>query len=451
MDDSTFDDLLKDKFERYEHPDIGPDALASFRDHMSSFPSISWYTKYRTEVYVTASFLLFTLLNGYILWYSFDKREGNTTELSNGSSHQVIDSLTMVINQLSTNEKQPAVFIISPTDKKRAQFENTKITTASASQDNIKNADGTTLDTSAKLHLGTIASLPPDILERLDEEGILEQRDGQAYLLINDRLRQIRPSSFAFETPSEIAIIYENDTLQSDESLDKVKFKLPAIRLKNRISSKVINEIEDRKYNTGVGIVLTPHLDVVKSAYSQGSGAITPRLGLTAEWIVSRHWSVETSIDYLSTKFTTYENFQSLDLPNLNPELGSPESVEIRTRTLSLPINLKYRWWLTRKHQLAIKAGYTPYFSLRDEYLYQYPYPGRPADSDLTINTQEQKDVRRYYGGTLNIALGITRVVNKKDQFEAALFYENSIGNVGQQNLTMQLFGIRTAYSFRIK
>ncbi len=449
MDDNNFDDLLKDKFEGYEHPDIGPNALASFHDHMSSFPSLPWYSKYRTEAFVAASFILFTLLNGFILWYGFDKKENNVADLNRELSHEVIDSLTMVINQLKSNQQQPSVFIINPTDKKVAQF--TEAQNTIASQDNIKNTGNSILNTNTKFHLGTISSLPLDILERLEEEDVLETKDGEAYLLITDRIRQIRHTSYTFESPSHLNIIYESDTLEADESTENIKLDLPSVRLKNRISSKMVNKIEAHNYTNGIGINLAPHLDAVKSVYSQGSGSLAPRLGLTAEWIVSPHWSFETSVDYLSTKFTINENFQSLNLPNLNPELGNPESVEITTRTLSLPVNLKYRWWLTRKHQLVIKAGYTPYFSLRNEYLYQYPYPGRPAESDLTINTLEQKDNRGFYAGTLNVALGISKLVKKKNQFETALFYENSLGNVGQQNLTMQLFGIRTAYSFRIK
>jgi hypothetical protein len=449
MDDNSFDDLLKDKFEGYEHPDIGPIALTSFHDHMSSFPSLPWYSKYRTEVLVTASFILFTLLNGFIVWYGFDKKENDATDLNNGLRHQVIDSLTMVINQLKTSQQQPSVFIINPTDKKMAEL--TVAQDAIASQDNTKNPGNSIHNNNTKFHLGTISSLPPDILQRLEEEDVLETKDGEAYLLISDRVRQIRHTSYTFESPSHLNIIYENDTTETAESTENIKLDLPSIKLKSRMSSKMVNKIESHNYTKGIGINLAPHLDAVKSAYSEGSGSLTPRLGLTAEWIVSPHWSFETSVDYLNTKFTVNENLQSLNLPNLNPELGNPESVEITTRTLSLPVNLKYRWWLTRKHQLVIKAGYTPYFSLRNEYLYQYPYPGRPADSDLTINTLEQKDNRGFYGGTLNVALGISKLVKKKSQFEAALFYENSLGNVGQQNLAMQLFGIRTAYSFRIK
>ena len=70
----------------------------------------------------------------------------------------------------------------------------------------------------------------------------------------------------------------------------------------------MINKIEDHKYTTGIGINLAPHLDIVKGIYSQGSGGTTPRLGITAEWVVSPHWSFETSLDYFTTKLTVNEH-----------------------------------------------------------------------------------------------------------------------------------------------
>ncbi len=448
MDDTNFDDLLKSKLEGYEHPDIGPGALASFHNRMSSVPSTPWYRKYRTEMFVVTSFIVFTMLNSFILWYGFGRNENYNADQNNMFSRQIIDSLTQVVTQLKADQKErPSVFIINPAPEV-VKERNVKVEGKNKGNDLATNPSR---HTNTKLHLGNVASIPSTILDRLRAEDVLETIDGQAYLIITDRVSQIRHKSYAWELPSKLTVVYEDDSLESEESIEKIKLKLPSVKLKNRISTKMINKIEDHKYTTGIGINLAPHIDIVKGAYSQGSGGTMPRVGLTAEWIVSPHWSVETSLDYLSTKVTVNKDFQSLHLPNLNTELGTLESAEINTRTLSLPINMKYRWWLSQKNQLIVKAGYTPYFSLRSEYLYQYPYPGRPVDSDLSISTVEQVDQRGFYGGTFNMSLGISKFIKKKSQFEVDLFYEKSLGSVGHEKLGMQLFGIRTAYSIRVK
>ncbi len=442
MDDTNFDDLLKSKFDNYEHPDLGPAALATFHTRVLSFPSVPWYAKYRTEVFVTISFIFFSLLNGFIVWYSVRENANKTAELEKVVSRKIVDSLTLVINKLNADHLDSPM-TMNQSYKGEITVADNKHTIVNQNHTVIKNS--TAFDTNSKLHLGMVASLNSRIFDRLSEEGVVEVKDGEVYLII-DRIRQVPRGSHTLNSPSRVAIIYENDTINSG-----IENVLPVSRLTHRISLKMINRIAEQKYTTGIGINLTPHFDLVSMAYSQGLGSTVPRIGITAEWIVSPHWSIETSVDYLTTKMTIDKNFQSFSGLDLNTELGSLDHAEISTRALSTPLDVKYRWWLTQKHQFVIKAGYTPYFSLRTQYVYNYPYPGRPVDSDLTISTMEQKDQSGYYGGTSTIAVGLSRVIKRKNQFEVVLFYEKSLGKVGLEKLGMQLFGVRTAYSFRVK
>jgi hypothetical protein len=445
MDDSSFDDLIKKKLDHYEDPEFDPSALAAFRDRMPSFPSVLWYSKYRTAVFVFSSLVLFSLLNGFILWTGNSKTKDENREVSSRLQHQV-DSLSETLRQLQTSKAQPSVFIIEPSVKK---------TKESGSQaegfHQVREPLGNSpwRHTNNEIHLGSMASIPHDVLERLQEEDVLKIKGDQVYLVITDRIRFIRHQSYAVASPSLLTILQKNDSV-SDEPAEPKKVESVA-KLPGRISSQLINKIEDHQYVKGVGINIAPHVDFVNGLYTKGTGSITPRFGITAEWIVSPHWSLETSLDYLSTKVAVDRDLQSLNLPDLNAQLGSPRSAQISTRMLSLPVNLKYRWWLTRQHQLVVRTGYTPYVSFHDQHVYAYPFPGQPSNSDLTLSTVEEVDSRRFYGGTLSLAAGISRITKKKNQFEVALFYEKSLGNVSQQKLGMQLFGVRTAYSFKVK
>ena len=444
MDDKNFDDLLKSKFQDYEYPELGAEAVAAFHNRAASFQTAPWYTRYRTLLYIAASGLLFTLLNGSIAWYGIHATENNLTKAKTETDHTEIDSLTSVIAQLKSLQQKPSVYIINPSGKQDATLQSD-----THGEDNHNTWDNTSSSrhTDSKLYLGGVASLPVDILQRLNEEGVLETKDGEAYLLITDNLKQIRHKSYTVDLQSPLTAL--EDTAASDEP--EVKVKMPVARLTNHISVKMINQLAEHQYTSGIGINLAPHLDLVKETFTQASGSLVPRIGLTAEWVVSPHWSFETSVDYLAAKFTTNKTYQTFEPPNVNTGLGTPMGAQINTRTVSTPINLKYRLWLTQKNQLMFKAGYTPYFYLRNQYVYNYPYPGSPTDSDLSINTVEEKDQSGYYGGTFTMSVGISQLIKKKTQFEAALFYEKSLGGIGPEKLNMQLFGIRTAYSIRVK
>ncbi len=446
MDDSNFDDLIKKKFEHYEDTDSS--ALESFQKLTFPQPSIPWYSKYRTEAFVISSLLVFSAINGFIFWNANDKAKNDKKELTNNLQHRV-DSLTFALQQIQSNNQQPSVYIIEPEGKETMESNKRKVVTTK--QVFPTSVDRSSLHSNDKIYLGATESIPPNILKRLQEADVLKIEGGQAYLIITDRIKLIRHKSYAFESPSELKITSTLNSIIYDDSVEKIKMELPEVKLTGHISSKLINKIEDHQHVRGVGINIAPHIDFAKGLYSAGTGGITPRFGVTAEWMVSPHWSVETSLDYFNTKMTLKNDFQSHNLPDLNSQLGDLKSVRVSTNTLSIPPNIKYKWWLTREHQLIVKTGYTPYFSFKNQYIYSYPFPGAAPDSDLKLSTVEEVDQSRYFGGTFNAVVGIGRLTKKKNQFEVALFYEKSLGSVGTQKSGMQLFGIRTAYSFKVR
>ncbi len=438
MDDNDFDSSLKSKFENYEFSGPVPNALDRFHSRLASYPSIPWHTLYRTEIFVAATFILFTLLNS--LFYLNLDRKGNSSAELKSNKKEIIDSLLLVIDRLKV--KQPAsVFIIDPSAKTKKEMSRTP-----AVDQAVEMRNASALSTGSKFHLGSVSSLPKSIYDRLTEEGVLETEDGEAFLVITDRVKQIRHQAYSFE-PISIIGTGEIDSASAPQGTNSIKLRKATIA--NNLSSKMVNKMEDHAYTAGMGIGLAPHVDLVAGVFSQGSGGLLPRAGLTAEWIVSPHWSLETSLDYINTKVTTDKNFQSFYLPHQKPELGGLENVQLNAHLLSMPINLKYRWWLTRKQLLVMKAGYSPYLVLRNQYI--YTYPEQPPNSDLSISTVEQVDQLKFNGGTLNLAVGINRLTKKKNFFEVALFYEHSVGNFGDQKLAMQLFGVRTAYSIKLR
>ncbi len=436
MDDNDFDSSLKSKFENYEFSGPVPNALDRFHSRLASYPSIPWRTLYRTEIFVAASFILFTLLNS--LFYLNLDRKGNSSAELKRNKMEIIDSLLLVIDRLKV--KQPAsVFIIDPSAKTKKEM------STSAMDQTVEMRNAPALNTDYRFHMGPVSSLPKSIYDRLTEEGVLETENGEAFLIVTDRVKQIRHQAYSFD-PIAIIGTGEIDSVSAPPGTSHLKLrKAPTANL----TSKMVNKMEDHAYTAGIGIGLAPHVDLVAGVFSQGSGGLLPRAGVTAEWVVSPHWSLETSLDYINTKVTTDKNFQSFYLPNQKPELGGLENVQLNAHLLAMPINLKYRWWLTRKQLLVMKAGYSPYLALRNQYI--YTYPEQPPNSDLTISTVEQVDQLKFNGGTLNLAVGINRLTKKKNFFEVALFYEHSIGNFGDQKLAMQLFGVRTAYSIKLR
>ncbi len=435
MDDSDFDELLKDKFEGHEFSGSVPNALDRFHSRLASYQTIPWYSQYRTEIFVATTFILFTLFNSLFYW-NFNKKEISSAQKLDNSK-AIIDSLLLVIEKLHSNQPNASVFIIDPSKPAAKNVASMDI----APEKQVLSS----LSTDSRFHIGSVSSLPKTVYERLTQEGVLETQNGEAFLIITDRVKRIRHKAYLFDP---IAIVNPGEIDSVSTSKESRLIKSHKIILKN-LPSKMINKMESHSYKAGVGIGIAPHLDLAAGIFSLGSGGLLPRAGVTVEWTVSPHWSIETSLDYTNTKLTTDKNFQSFYLPNIKPELGVLENVQIKNQLLSMPINLKYRWWLTHKQLLVMKAGYSPYLGLRNTYT--YTYPEKPPYADFVISDVEQVDQMKFNGGTLNLAVGINRLIKKKNFFEVALFYERSLGKFGDQNLNMQLFGLRTAYSIKVR
>ncbi|HEY8935085.1 MAG TPA: hypothetical protein VIM65_07685 [Cyclobacteriaceae bacterium] len=445
MDDNKFDDLLKSKFEDYEYSSAGAPDVTGFHNRLAQYPNTSWYYKYRTELFVATSFILFTLLNSFIFWSTLAAKDENRIALEKDKI-QIIDSITHIISQLKLQQQTQSI-ILNPYGNFNASSkqQNIRSIDINSKPDPLQPGD------SNLLYLCAESSLQKHFYDKLADAGVLEIKDGIAYLNVSDKISQIRNTTYTLGQPDNTKLFQADNKA---DSLSIETYKTGIAKVSNTISSKFINRIADTNYKSGIGINLSPHLDLANVAFSEGSGDIMRRLGVTVDWTVAPHWSIETSIDHFNTEVTLHEDFQKYNLPKLNPVLDGLQSVQIRTKTVSLPVLLKYRWWLTAKDQFVFRMGYTPYISFHNEYRFTSPYPGqhrRRVDSDVTINTVEDFSKVRFYGGTTTAMAGISRLINKKNQLEFSLFYERSIKGMGQEKLNMELIGLRTAFLFNLK
>lgn len=440
MDDSSFDNLIKKKMENYESSVFNPDTFSQLQTRLAAGLTVPWYIKYRTVSLVAATLILFTLFNIYWVSPKLNLNEKEQTVVLHQST-KVIDSLNSIIRELG---KTPGkIYIIDPENINSVE----KRESMGGSITHKFQFDDTTQNSNLKLFLGSEVDLPREVFNKLKKWNMIALDGDEAWLVISYKepedyrvnkrvddpalLRLQKPIS-----PVEITIKLEPSSVHSKSN--------------HEISGKMRNSIE-KHYFSGIGINLAPHVDLLSGNFTIGSGSLFPRIGLVADWVMSPHFSIETGADYATPKFTVNNNFQRLTLPNVDNQIGSLQSAELGVRTVSLPVNFKFRRWLTAKNQLVYRIGYTPYFSFRHQYIYHYSLPNQTPESDLTITTMEQIDEKIFYGSTLTASVGITRALRDNKKLEASLFFERSLGNMGAEKVGIKLFGIRAAYWFKVK
>jgi hypothetical protein len=473
MDESSFDDLIKSKLDNYEDPTLDEGAFVRFEETLLASQPMPWYNHNLSRLGLAASAIIVTLLNIYIL--TLYKSKNKVTVLSSKSIAETrkMDSLTTIINQFRLRENK----LIKAEENNRVTIKEREAELSQVvkqnsllqqrltevhSQPNKIIENSYPSDPSSIVSIGKASDLPANLVRLLREQNlaIVDDRNDQVYLFASYRLHQVLRQAQQLNshlTPISLFVINEVQPFNADN----LKIQAPATLVKGvkkLMSLKQRNELE-KHYFSGIGINIGGHLDFLQSSFSSGSGSFNPRIGVLADWVVSPRLSIETGFDYFTNSIAFEKDIERIYLPRQTDQFGPLQTARIDNYLLSTPLSIKYRQWVGEKTQSIFKLGYSPYYSFSSKYNYSYPFskpqhpndPDDPAYKSPRINTVEESTLKGYYGASLTGSIGLSRVIKKKNVFEASLFYEKSLGTMGQQGLKMNLIGLRTAYLFNMK
>jgi hypothetical protein len=453
MDDTTFDDLMKKKLEGFEDPVFDPSSLDAMHQLLSGVSPTPWYGRTASRLFVTSAFTVFTLVNGALL-YSFlspvSSGSGNGS-YAKGTSPEIkttyvvagktIDSLNSVINKMKCdlelaenkiNNDRPYGESAKPTrdyvsdepstDESAIRSKDPLINavTPAYGSRNDKNNDGH--------HFGT---------------GYVDKED--PFYRNSEFLTERSPLVIEKTLLGPLRIIESPNNWESASENNKKNSPGPV--------SLSTQKALEKHYFRGLGVEVAPHVDLVQGIFKSGESDLHPRFGIAADLILSPNFSLETGVDYLSTSSRFNPGDVDVASQPYNSQYGYLRSVSTKYTLLSLPVAFKYRQWITSSKQIFFKVGVTPYASANRELQYAYEQLLQPSMiSGALVQVTTHDDGFRYFGMTTGAAVGlISKLKNPKNKVEMSLFYERSLGTVGQEYLNMQLAGIRAAYWFKLK
>jgi Outer membrane protein beta-barrel domain len=441
MNDNDFDSYIRKSLERIEGLDPTSDSLQDFQSRVQSLPRTTWPWRYRVPLATAAVLMLFTFVNGMMYLYR-DAPPAPVHVINtvgkDDYKHEV-DSLIIYTNLLRS-EVNSSMKMIAQMNRAQAQ----KVTNA------VRTEAGEPLSENGQngFDLGAVNSISPEVMAKLEKQQIIELRDGHAFLVVGDSV--VRTKRIHYEVEY---VMSPQDIQRGDSTIRQViALKNPVIeKIKPELPAAIINKLEEHSYRGGIGLTLSPHVDIIKTNFSKGDGDVAPRIGIRADWILSAHWSVQTSLDYLSNRVTISDNFQNYNLPNLSSSLGTLQHVGITNYMIGVPIALRYKWWVSSNYQLQVSAGVTPYFSVDTQYKYFYPFPGRPQDSDVSLATVTDVGKQRYNNSTAAVSFGVIKSLKKNRSFELSAYFEQGMLSASREHLATNMIGLRTALTFPVK
>lgn len=461
MDDRFFDQIIKEKLEHREEHTFDPQALDALHERLAHHATpFAWHNRYRTELVVLATLLLFTGLNYLLTTRLLEQRHVNSQDQQiqalSARYEQKIDSLSARVRLMSLQAHHDTVYIVQPYAYRadtpaagndtnfytRSHDQQSTATPAIASVYPHRERGAHDVPVHDSLYrLGPADELPPALISVLRSNRLLKVRDQQAYV----NLTGSGPQAPANPAPTHVVV--PQLALSSEEHQTHTNQR------QERALSASQRKALEKHYFGGLGIELAPMVSLVQDAYDRGSGSLRPHVGVSANWIVSPRISFETGLAYGSARIAVTDNLQDLH-PKEN-EWGDPVKMTFTRQSISLPLGIRYRQWIQSNRQLLLRAGYTPYFSLHEVQECSYAVDGYNTGKDYdeapAFVLTERRDTKHLYVSTVNVSAGLLHTLKNKHKLETTLTYEHGLRRAGVERSMVQFFGVKAAYWFKVK
>ena len=120
-----------------------------------------------------------------------------------------------------------------------------------------------------------------------------------------------------------------------------------------------------------------------------------------------------------------------------------PETTSAECLVLDVPVTISFYQPIAKRSALAIQAGASSWFMLREAYYYEYEVP----DPHL-ISYWHGENENRYWFGVINVSIGYEYAINNKWSVLAGPYFNFPLTGVGHGNVNLKSLGLKAAVKF---
>lgn len=413
MDDHQLDDSVKRKVAQFEGEDYDPAAFSALRFRVES-ANLPFHVRYRTELTIGSALALVTLIILTSQWLIAD---ASTEALHNKMKDQEnqIAKLQQEIQHLK-NISPDTIYIIAK-DKNVYRYQYL---------------------------LNRIATLESEMLEALENKSHISMLETE-YALgdpeQNIALRNMN-ASLSVAPIRRVTRLLNRKSMKAEPRKSKT-----SERAEPQLSTKTMRDIE-KHYHPGIGIKVGPTFEFSNANIKGGQGNLNTSVGILADLILSPSLSLESGIKYGHRDYTYDQSeVKNINLPATDQTLGDLKKAEIDSWLIEVPIALKYRYPFTLKTQGLASIGYSSFVFREQAFDYSYEYAN---NNDIFINAVHESKALKFYPGSFNISLGLSRQI-KDQRLEASVGFQKGIQPIGLEKTRADFFNVRTVFWFTIK
>ena len=427
MDDQRFDDIIKGKVSEYSDPTYDETAIAGLHQHLAAHQVTPWYGPYKGAMAMAATLAFFTLINWWLIKDNLNIDTSSSVP-SGDRFHDyqmVMDNLREVIDELK-RIRQDTFYIVRSSDNGISN-QPPGVVNASISSDEIINQFLLRLKNGEQI--GVIGDY---YFYHQDEEVLF--KDLAQY---QNRNEELSGSLLTLSSPN-------GDTIYKDITYAhglEDNGKMPIV---------VLRDLE-KHYSRGLGLKLGVEGDFALSQPDIGSGEGLPGIGILGELVLSPSLGLETGFKY-KTRSYAVESPNAGDLqsyPGIDPNLGTVDEFEGDAKLIEFPINLKYYRLIDQQKSLYLSAGLSPNLYLTQSF--EYSQEDESSATESSITTDADVGESNFYLGTVNASVGMNFDLPKRRSIQLGLFYQKSLSDLGIEERSMNIFGVKSSYWFRVR
>ncbi|MEQ9166325.1 MAG: hypothetical protein RLO12_08705 [Fulvivirga sp.] len=454
MDDSRFDDIIKNQVDEFDQVEFDPSALAGLHYKMDSSIRSSFYSRYRNEILVAAATTVIAVLILFGINHSgnnvallqqqiadLKNQNEKVGELGNllqeSKNQQIVPADTIRIIEYRNSNDLYYNRLVSEIDQLRRQLNEGQ------------NQSRLVSDTFRRdlVYLGREDQVSDDILREL-ENGQIVQNGDYLFLVVDDLvvagqnpyLVKRKGLTHEYRLP-EYFFIW--DSTSTDDQLANVE-PVPV-----QISVKKLKELE-KHYQKGVGIDLGPTVSMQNGFFGSNSPFNALGGGVMIDFIMSPVWSIESGLIFNAADYEVdRENLGLLNLPAPDPVYGEVDNAEITSWFVEIPATLKYRQRISQRNHLVYGAGASAFWYTKQAIEFGHLF----ETSTITVPVESSYRIRQHelYFGTLNLSLGFSTSLKNNKRLEASLVYKNNLGKLGAEQIEPDFLGVKASYLFKAR
>ena len=365
--------------------------------------------------YYTLPVLLFFLLLGFLVVNNGEKQNNSILQktkkyaaqstssaiINKKNETQILQESSTRKKSLSLNKEQSAVANLSSADSKKRVSNNTVINSGRSDKIKLDQTNNITFDGEESNNDGKLTTAKTDLARGIPDPG--------------------------FEKES-----FFNTSIVSPEQFNRVN------QFDSLLSNKNKENINNKISKSGFyyGVVSGVHLNGVKN---QGFTKAGFDIGVIAGYRFSSSLSLETGLLFAKKFYWTSGKYFSLDEMRSTMPAGT-EMIEVNgsSRTIELPLHLRYDLSIKHNHRLFTTAGFSSFIMTEEDNQYHTLLNG----TEGKMYSSYKKD-KRYFAAAVDLGLGYEKDLGKKSHIRMEPYVQLPIRGIGVGHLPVMSAGLR--------